>query len=116
MSERAKRDVRAATYDAEREIDRLFTTFGRGVAASLRAHAEQGTITPVTRHFVLADLDPLLDAVYGVARGQPSALGEMIVRICGEARVTVIDAAVTGIRTMLKGEPELLRAIGDEQA
>jgi hypothetical protein len=115
MSDQAKRDLRDATFAAETEIDALFAAFGRDLSASVRRHAEDGQVTPVTRHLVLSDLEPLLDRIYGVHQGQPSALGELIVRVAGELRATVVTRTIASIRRSLKHEPDLLRAMGDHE-
>ena len=108
----ARRDLARVTVAAERDLDRLHAPLGPAIAASVRRHAANGTITPIARLAILRDVGTVLDEVYPAKRGAPSRLEALVVRRAREAQRKPIAAAVADLRGQLG--PALLTAMGDD--
>ncbi len=106
-------DLTESVYRAERAIDHLFAPLPAQIGEIVMQHAEDGAITPMARIRILEDVDQLLAKVYPSGSGRPSPLEDLIASWANAARMKPMAAAVTIIRTALKQDRPLLRAMGD---
>ena len=106
-------DLLASVNAAVLDADALIGTLAQPIADSVRRHAEGGKVTAAARLRVLADVDAILDAVYGRERGGPSALADLVARHAASTRRKPVAEAVGVVRRRLDGQTALLRAMGD---
>lgn len=99
-----RRDLAAATYAADKAIDRI----SRDLAASLRKavtdNTGDGPITQDQRRAILRDVDRALDAAYPKRRGAPSVLQAVIERACYAVAAKPVAGAVAEIRRHVDDE------------
>ncbi len=110
MSERRQRDI--VTARAEADITRLYRPLSRAVGRSVRQHGGRHGATPIWRLLVLNDVEAALDATFGRYAGERgSPLMRVVTQRCREGRAWVFVRHVQIVRSRLRGQTRLLRAI-----
>lgn len=74
----ARSDLAALTESAERSLDREFARQVPRIGDAVRRHCPDGRVTWDRRRAILADVDAVLDALYGPRRGDPSPVGSIV--------------------------------------
>lgn len=105
-----RKDLAAACYAADREIDRLSTGLMESIGAAVRKH--DGPMTHEASVAIMRDVDDALATVYPTRRGGPSQLQAMIEQRAALAARLPITEAVAHMRDVVPAD--LLAAMGDE--
>jgi hypothetical protein len=111
VATQARRDLAAITEEAERAIDRLHAPQAPRIAQAVRNRAESGKITWDARRAILRDVDAILDAIYGHARGAPSPLGAIVTGHAEVAYGVPTVREVQRLAPILADQPALVRAV-----
>lgn len=108
----AKGDLAALVESSERAIDREFARLVPRIGEAVRRHCPDGRVTWARRRLILADVDAILDAVYGHRRGDPSPLLAIVEGHALTAYGTPTVREAERVRPVLARHPDLGSGVG----